>query len=101
MRADARPRGAARHPHGPCLSSALWVAAPLRLLQSAVGLVLLPVLLGTAGRYRAADLVRDDTGPSPDLVKGQVMQGAPPGTRTPNPRMRSRVGPDRRGALCS
>ena len=30
-----------------------------------------------------------DSGPSPMRTKGQVRGGAPPGTRTPNPRIKS------------
>jgi integrase len=35
----------------------------------------------------------NDSGPPPEGTKGQVSGGAPPGTRTPNPRIESRVEP--------
>ncbi len=34
----------------------------------------------------------NDAGPAPREVKGQVTRCAPPGTRTPNPRIKSRAG---------
>ena len=43
--------------------------------------------LPSAPRYPRAP--EDDSGPSPRQEKGQVSTGAPPGTRTPNPRIKS------------
>ena len=40
-----------------------------------------------------------DDEPSSKRRKGQVSRGAPPGTRTPNPRIKSRAGPDRMSVL--
>jgi hypothetical protein len=41
----------------------------------------------------------NDAGLPPRKAKGQVSTGAPPGTRTPNPRIKSRVGHGRMGVL--